>query len=87
MKTLTTLLLCVTIYLSLFTPLCPIVSDTLSSTLYSRLFFSSNGLESYGRDNILDLVLMTAPDMLFHIAVYEGLGDCYHNSIEFKLSL
>ena len=38
-------------------------------------------------DNILDLVLSTAPDMLFDLSVNEGLGNSDDNSIEFNLRL
>ena len=36
-------------------------------------------------DNILDLVLSTAPDLLFDLGVNEGLGNSDHNSIEFNM--
>ena len=38
-------------------------------------------------DNILDLVLSTAPDLLFDLGVNEGLGNSDHNSIEFNMKL
>ena len=38
-------------------------------------------------NNILDLVLSTAPDLLFDLSVNEGLGSSDHCSIEFNLRL
>ena len=71
-------------------PSCPIGSDTLSSTFCSicqDYFFRQMVLNPTRGDNILDLVLSTAPDLLFDLSVNEGLGNSDHNSIEFNLRL
>ncbi|XP_068757932.1 uncharacterized protein [Montipora capricornis] len=71
-------------------PSCPIGSDTLSSTFCSICqdhFFRQMVLNPTRDDNILDLVLSTAPDLLFDLSVNEGLGNSDHNSIEFNLRL
>ena len=57
-------------------PSCPIGSDTLSSTfcsIFQDYFFHQMVLNPTRGNNILDLVLSTAPDLLFDLSVNEGL--------------
>ena len=71
-------------------PSCPIGSDTLSSTfcsIFQDYFFHQMVSNLTRGNNILDLVLSTAPDLLFDLSVNEGLGSSDHSSIEFKLRL
>lgn len=67
-----------------------LVMITLSSTFCSisqDYFFHQMVLNPTRGDNILDLVLSTAPDLLFDLGVNEGLGNSDHNSIEFYMKL
>ena len=71
-------------------PSCPVGSDTLSSTfcsIFQDYFFHQMVLNPTRGNNILDLVLSTAPDLLFDLSVNEGLGSSDHSSIEFNLRL
>ena len=71
-------------------PSAPIGYDTLSSTFCSisqDYFFHQMVVNPTRGDNILDLVLSTAPDLLFDLGVNEGLGNSDHNSIEFNMKL
>ena len=71
-------------------PSCPVGSDTLSSTFCSisqDSFFHQMVLNPTRGNNILDLVLSTAPDLLLDLSVNEGLGSSDHSSIAFNLRL